>query len=74
MSFSFSPYELKSKNRITQEEMFDFMCDMSQSMRDENIPIVNNIIRDFPGLENKDTIKYKIEKEKKEEIDQNPPE
>lgn len=33
---------------MDQEKIFDFMCKMSQAMRDENIPIVNNIVHDFP--------------------------
>jgi len=73
MSSSFTPCELrKEKNkygqRITQEEFFEFMMDMSQNMREENIPIVNNLHSDFPGLESKDMISDRKEQEKKEEI------
>ena len=42
---------------LTQDKIFDFMCLMSQAMRNENIPIVNNIIYDF----------HKVEQEKSED-------
>tara|TARA_R110000851_G_scaffold330232_1_gene502853 strand:+ start:102 stop:344 length:243 start_codon:yes stop_codon:yes gene_type:complete len=73
MSSSFSSYELSKEKKkynqeIIQDEMFDFMCDMSQNMRDENIPIVNNLCRDFPGFVTRDQIRNKKENDKKEEI------
>lgn len=59
MSFSFTSYQLlqekkKFGQRITQDEMFDFMSDMAQNMIEENIPIVNNLVNDFPGLDKKE--------------------
>lgn len=33
--------------KLTQDNIFDFMCQMSKAMRDENIPIVNNVVHDF---------------------------
>ena len=75
MSSSFTLYELSQEKkkfgqRITQDEMFDFMCDMSQNMRDENIPIVNNLVKDFPGLESEEHISKRKEREKKEATDE----
>jgi hypothetical protein len=36
-----------NNKKLTQDKIFDFMCRMSKAMRDENIPIVNNIVHDF---------------------------
>mgnify|MGYP003627304860 CR=1 FL=1 len=36
-------------NKLTQDKIFDFMCQMSKQMMDENIPIVNNISHDLPN-------------------------
>ena len=43
--------------KLTQDKVFDFMSKMSKAMRDENIPIVNNVVYDF----------YKVDQEEKEE-------
>ena len=43
--------------KLTQDKVFDFMSKMSKAMRDENIPIVNNVVHDF----------YKVDQEVKEE-------
>ncbi len=37
----------KKSEKLTQDKIFEFMSQMSKAMRDENIPIVNNVIHDF---------------------------
>ena len=41
---------------LTQEDIFEFMLDIAEYMRNENIPILNNIIHDFPGIPSKEDL------------------
>lgn len=58
-------------SKVTQEDIYEFMSDMAQEMRDENLPIVNYIVHDFPGLENADQIKSRKDKNKRQEYESN---
>jgi hypothetical protein len=48
---------MSDTEHLTQEIIFDFMSDMSQDMRDHNIPIVDCIIYEFPSIPTKDEVK-----------------
>jgi len=45
------------------------MSEMSQDMRDQNIPIVNYIVHDFPKIDNDEKREGKDGKDGKEERD-----
>jgi hypothetical protein len=55
--------------KLTQDKIFDFMSEMSQDMRDQNIPIVNYIVHDFPKIDNDEKREEKEGKDGKEERD-----
>lgn len=62
----------KKNEKLTQDKIFEFMCQMSKAMRDENIPIVNNVVHDFHRVDqvpveeedkNKNQVEWELEEE-----------
>lgn len=61
----------KKVEKLTQDKIFDFMCQMGEAMRAENIPIVNYIVHDFHRVDQVLTEDEKKEEkeERKNEVD-----